>query len=317
MTEATGDDLIAARRFMNLCQSNMSEIFSGHKIPFSDVIMRLADIQSQAKLMHARSIYRSAQTVIDDLTRRQSVSECVGSVLTLQNLIRQYDEGLTEISPKKAKTNPVNAQKAPGKGPAIISDLSQQTEAAKILGPLIKFADKPDQKNLISLLSRAANDKPKQKKPVKRKVGVIMPSLTNHWLRLARTNQKSISVSVASDDVNIDVETLKALQSIILRVGNSLVQDCVSTPEIRAAQNISRSAHLAVTTRLDNDSLNILVSCEGKLPSQIRSQALQSEIEALGGRFVLTENNGEIRTEMLGIPLDGRSPDKLIQGAAS
>jgi len=317
MTETTGDDLIAARRFINLCQSNMFEIFSGKKLPLSDVVTRLIDIQSDAKLMRARSIFRAAQTVIDDLTQRQSVSECVNSVLTLQNLIRQYESGLSEIVPRSTSKAVPKSVVKPRSGPAIISDLARQTEAAKIMGPLIKYADKNDQKNLISLLSKAANDKPRAAIKSKQKFDVIMPNLTNHWLRLARANDKSISVSVAADDVNVDASILKDIQSVLLKLGNALVMDCVATPEARAAQQLSQSAHMAVTTRMKEDGLDILISCEGDLRPDSLNPEIEAGINSLGGQFTLSEEPNLVRAEMYRIPVSHSSADEAITGAAS
>lgn len=269
MPDKCGDDLIAARKFMNLCRDHMSEIFSGGQIPVLDVVEKLSEIQSHAKLLHARSIYRSAQDVIDDLTGRRNIQACAGSVLVLQKLIRQYETGLSEIAPvapqvlPKKPVNPV--------GPIVVSDLAQQKQAADILTPLVKFAEKDDRDGLVALINLAANQaRPAQKKNPKtaQKMDIILPALTNHWLRLARTQDKSISVSSCLDDIELDRSRLRQLQAGLKHLGELLISQSVETPELRESRQLSRSAHLALTARQTDSQLEILLSCEGQQPRQ-------------------------------------------------
>ena len=320
MSDNLGDDLIAARRFMNLCQANMSEIFSGKAMPVTDVMMRLGDIQSQAKLMHARSIYRSAQRVVEDLTVRKSAQNCVTSVLNLQKLIGQYEAGLSEIAPKPAnrKSEVVTKSTSVNTGPIIISDLSAQKEAAKTLGPLVQLADGKDQKNLVRLLSLAANDAPRKPKKELRNFDVIMPNLTNHWLRLARANHKNISVSVAAADVVVDIDTLKALQTGLSELGSKLVLNCVEDPKRRASKSLSESAHLAVTCQTSGEFIDILLSCEGILPDALSFEKIKTAVSKLGGKFLITVSEGVIKAEILRLPSKGMATKLLaVQGAAS
>ena len=269
MTDKCGDDLIAARRFTNLCQAHMSAIFSGGKLPLLDVITRLSEIQSHAKLMHARSIYRSAQDIIDELTVRKSAQACAASVLVLQKLVRQYEKGLSEIAPIVVPVSkPVDATV---KGPAIVTDLAQQKSAARTLTPLVKFAQGKDRAGLVSMIKYVVNEtKSAPKKPksdVVQNVESLLPDLTNHWLRLARSQEKSISVSSALDDISLTSGRMKTLQKAMLHMGELLITQSVENPHKRAAKSLSQSAHLAITGRKSEDQFNILISCEGNLPS--------------------------------------------------
>lgn len=306
MSQKCGDDLIAARRFMNLCRDHMSEIFSGGKLPLLDVIERLGQIQGLAKLMHARSIYRSAQDLIDDLTRRRSAQACASSVLVLQKLIQQYETGLSEVAPvadrviSASQTNPV--------GPALISDLAAQQQARTILNPLIKFADSSDQGNLTSLINLTSNEVPPQiarrKIAPAQNVDVILPLLTNHWLRLARTQKKSISVSSSIDNAQLGQEQLKHLQTGLKHLGELLITQSVETPDQREARELSRSAHLALTARQSEQNLEILLSCEGVEPRKSDFNLIAETLEkTVGIKTELTSDSDLIRVVLTNMVL--------------
>lgn len=314
MSLKCGDDLIAARRFTNLCQDHMSKIFSGGELPLLDVIQRLSEIQSHAKLMHARSIYRSAQDVINDLTGRRSVQACAGSVLVLQRLIRQYETGLSQIAPVTAQAARTHSQD--NFGPKIVTDFSALEWSKKVLEPLIQFADEEDQKKLTSLINLAISRPVKAEKTdlvnvtqhsetVRRvasstqKIDVILPSLTNHWLRLARTQNKSISVSSSMDDVQIDSDRLKHLHTGLKHLGELLVSQSVEQPDKREARDLSRSAHLALTARLSGQDLAVLLSCEGAEPRTDDFNLIAETLKkTVGIKAQLTYDSDLIRIEL-------------------
>ncbi len=316
MAEKCGDDLIAARRFMNLCRNHMSEMFSGGEVPMEDVVMRLSEIQSQAKLMRARYIYKSAQTVIDDLTRHRSPTDCASSVLVLQKLINQYESGLSEIAPqispvvKSEKTNPV--------GPAIVSELTRQIETARTLVPLIKYANKEDRPSLFKLVNLAANrgkaDSKTQvysRKNMIPRAGlvsdleqfdVILPALTNGWLREARSQGKSISVSSACDDALVASDILNKIQSGLRGFGEILISESVGTPETLEAKGLSRSAHMAVTARFKQKTLTVLLSCGGQGFEEGLAQSIVKDLRACGLSPYLDFQEDIIRLEIRNIP---------------
>jgi len=319
MADKCGDDLRAARRFMDLCHAHMSEIFSGGQLPMLDVVNRLGEIQSHAKLMHARSIYRSAQEIIDDLTRRRSVQACAGSVLVLQKLIRQYNAGLSEIAPvalqviRKPKANPA--------GPAIVSEMAQQKTAAMTLAPLVKFADEAERSSLITLVKLAANQ---TSSPISNtsaesaeKIDVVLPSLTNHWLRLARTQDKSISVSSALCDGRVRADRLKVLQKGLKGLGELLITQSVEKPEARAARSLSRSAHLAITGSQTGKQLDILVSCEGLAPEQEDIEIISSMLAEIDMKTAVEIDDDLIRVKLSGLACETDRAGNFIKEAAS
>ncbi len=314
MLEKCGDDLVAARRFMDLCRDHMSEIFSGGQIPLIEVLRRLGDIQSHAKLMRARSIYRSAQDVISDLTVHKCPQSCAASVLVLQKLIRQYEAGLSEIAPVKvSKIEKINRVET-----VPVYDLARQKKAAVTLSPLLKFADKEkDRDNLVTLLSLAANESfapPNKREPAKvQKVDIILPSLTNHWLRLARTQEKSISVSSAVDDISIKTETLKALQKGLKQLGEILISQSVEKPDVRADKELSRSAHLAVTGRHTDTGFEILMSCEGIAPSLSDMEHVKTLFDPIGLKTNIVLEDSLVRVSLYGlVTASDKSIDKPV-----
>ena len=302
MVEKCGDDLIAARRFTNLCTGHMREIFSGGSLPLTDVITRLADIQSQAKIMQARAVYKSAQTVIDDLTKKCSVEACAGSVLVLQRLIRQYETGLNEVMPQVTATTVKPKTQTHPRPISPINDRVEQSQAAAILKPLIKFADPNEQVHLVSLLSLAANDQVSKPKVRSNKIDSIMPSLTNNLLRRARTDGKSVSISYASDNSALDETILNQLQAQLESAGNTLIQTCVGTPSSRQEKGQSQSAHLAITSKADGDKLGVLISCDGVAAHALEGDMVLPSLAELGVQSMISVKDGLTRFEIFQIP---------------
>lgn len=318
MVETSGDDLVAARRFMNLCRLHMSDMFSGGQLPMSDVVSRLTEIQDQAKTMHARSIYKSAQSVIESLSDHKSPIDCTSSVLVLQKLIQQYDHGLSEIAPRtQRRVKPVEPVKSNPVGPDVLSELTRQIETAKTLAPLIKFADKDDQKGLVTLVSLAANH---SKKPVQSRsenLKVILPSLTNHWLREARTQGKSISVSSAIDDALVKKDVLSKVQSSLRALGDILIARSIHTPDKLEELGLSRSAHMAITGRLSGGKMNILLSCKGQQISDDVLNSIAERIRAAGLNAYLDSQGNLMRFEIRDIAARVISKDETSREAAS
>jgi len=301
MTQQCGDDLIAARRFTDLCHTHMSEIFSGGQLPLTDVLGRLDEIKTEAKSLRARSIYKTAQTVIDDLTGRRSVAACAGSVLVLQKLIQQYEGGLSEIAPVMHRREKV--VKAAVNGPAIISDMARQREAVQTLSPLIKFAGKDDQANLVTLVNLAANSAGgSQEIPGKQRIDIIMPGLTNHWLRLARAQSKSISVSAALDEALLETGALKKIQKQIKLLGEILISQSIELPEKRADKGLSRSAHMAITAKQSDKMMHILISCEGAAPRNVDINPIITNLEDVAGQARLLIETDLLKFEIRDIP---------------
>lgn len=317
MTEQCGDDLIAARKFTDLCQKHMSEIFSGGQLPLSNVIGRLSEIQNEAKAMRARSIYKTAHDVIGDLTERRSVVACASSVLVLQKLIRQYESGLSEIAP--VERTEIAAKPSKRTGPIIVTDMTQQRIAAQTLAPLIKFADRRDKSSLIKLVNFAANSAGKtEQNPGKRRIDIMMPGLTNHWLRLARTQNKSISVSAALDEALLETSTLKTLQKEIRTLGEVLIAQSIETPDARALKGLNQSAHIAVTAKQNGKMLDLHISCEGPLPKIEALKAIAANLKDVSGQVTFSSKDEVLHFEIKDIScFTDLKADALVKEVAS
>jgi len=151
-----GDDLTAARRFCNTVRSDMSALIDGvcaRPCAAPDVLIRSLDsIQSGAKQLKARSIFRAAQTVVNAVNDRAPIPTVQGRILSLNKLIAQYETGLNDIAPR-----PANGVLADDDLPALLptgeTDLDARYNAARdALAPMMGLSRKgPERDNLVSL----------------------------------------------------------------------------------------------------------------------------------------------------------------------
>ncbi len=318
MTRNSGDDLVAARRFTNLCQKHMSEMFFGTSLPANDVLDRLGDIQSHAKLMHARAIYRAAQNVVDDLTFTRSDETCAASVLCLQKLISQYEAGLDELAPNadsvpsEVKTHIRQVETAAQTdrpepiGANLVSDMAAQKTAKDILGGLIQYADGADQKILRSLINLASNDELPKTVPVsiqRDKIDVIMPAITNHWLRIARCQDKSVSVSFMSDEAMLDRDVLKTLRAGLQDLGETLISNVVETAKARKDRGLNQTAHLSVTARKGSAGYVVSTRCSGEMPADFEMPVLDASLAEQGARLFVRPDGDDVTIEIVDLPL--------------
>ena len=145
-----------------------------------------------------------------------------------------------------------------------------------------------------------------------------MPALTNGWLRLARAQDKSISVSVASSDTCFNLAMLRILQKNLQAIGATLVTRCVEAPDARSGKALSRSAHLAVTVLKRESTAEILVSCEGHLPADVQTAPFGQDLTALGAQLSIAESGGVVRFEMSRVPVSIiQNPVNVLQEIAS
>ncbi len=154
--QSMGDDLTAARRFCNTVRSDMSTLIDGvcaQPCAAPDVLIGSLDsIQSGAKQLKARSIFRAAQTVVNAVNDRAPLPTLQGRVLSLNKLICQYEGGLNDIAPR-----PANGALAYDNQfdplPTGKTDLDARYKAARdALAPIIGLSRKgPERDNLFSL----------------------------------------------------------------------------------------------------------------------------------------------------------------------
>ena len=157
-----GDDLTAARRFCTTVRSDITSLMDGvcaQPCAAPDVLIgSLVSIQSGAKQLHARAIFRAAQTVVNAVNDRAPLPTVQGRLLSLNKLITQYEAGLTDIAPRPA--NGDLAQQIDVQAPAPVStgprgtcsDLDVRYAAARqALAPLMGFAKGPERQSLVQL----------------------------------------------------------------------------------------------------------------------------------------------------------------------
>jgi hypothetical protein len=101
-----GDDLTVARRFCDSVQGELEgliEAVCAQPCAAPDVLIGSLDkIQAGAKSLHARAIFRAAQTVVNAVNDRAPLPTVQGRVLSLNKLFLQYESGLNDIAPRPA-----------------------------------------------------------------------------------------------------------------------------------------------------------------------------------------------------------------------
>lgn len=130
-----GDDLTAARRFCDTVRSDMSSLMEGvcaQPCAAQDVLVGSLDrIQSGAKRIHARAIFRAAQTVVNAVNDRSPLPTVQGRVLSLNKIISQYEIGLEDIAPRAANLG----GDFQGSAPSLAQPQTEQTTTEFSIAP--------------------------------------------------------------------------------------------------------------------------------------------------------------------------------------
>lgn len=163
-----GDDLTTARRFCDNVRGDMSALIDAvctQPCAAPDVLIDSLDrIQSGAKRLHARAIFRAAQTVVNAVNDSAPLPALQGRILTLNKLIVQYETGLDDIMPR-----PANGDDAPLeiKDSALVfaaaappmPDIDARFRAARAaLAPLMGFAKPGQESEALTRLARFSDD---------------------------------------------------------------------------------------------------------------------------------------------------------------
>lgn len=92
-----GDSLKAASRFVSQSMDSLDHLMAAEPLNYVSAIDQLSTLQSGAKAMRARSIYRAVQTAVD-MIHKGDTSQRVQSEFTLiRSLVEQYKSGLDEV----------------------------------------------------------------------------------------------------------------------------------------------------------------------------------------------------------------------------
>jgi|GEM_PF-2793259 len=154
-----GDDLTAARRFCNSVRSDMSALIDGvsaQPCAAPDILIGSLDsIQSGAKQLKARAIFRAAQTVVNAVNDRAPLPTLQGRILSLNKLFTQYEDGLDDIAPRPANGALADHELLPKLSETKSHDEAldaRYTAARQALAPLMGFTqDRPEREDLIKL----------------------------------------------------------------------------------------------------------------------------------------------------------------------
>ncbi len=308
-----GDDLAEARRFASLCQETMSAFMSATHHSTQSAIADLEVLQTQARHMQARAISRTALLAIDDLTAAKNSNQSAGTLLALNKLVCQYTAGLDEIAPQEL---------------FFLNDLEERLEALLAIQEPELAAARGTLKALLPQ-ARSGNERESLRRlmmirhtsanaasaPHSDNFDVIMPAVTNEALRSARRVKKSVSVSYAADNIQMDADLSVALQTAIISICDGLVERCIEAPLRRQNQGLSGAAHIAITARTSGGVFNILMTCDGPAPNpgMLKDETIAA-LEIFGAQLSVSGQKGLTRIELSRLPLAERkaSPEREI-----
>ena len=304
------DDLTAARRFCDTVRSDMSSLIEGvcaQPCAEADVLIgSLVRIQSGAKRMHARAIFRAAQTVVNAVNDRAALPSVQGRILSLNKLITQYEMGLSDIAPRPA--NGESADLAPEANKTAPDTLDKRyADARAALAPLMQFAKPGVERDSLSALSGFKTGEITSQETVDPNQGlvsdetpldassaaslpsaprsapaftnaqnvairpldfeILMPSFITHALQEARQTDKTVSVSYAADGVSLSACQVPALQNTLNHIAKTFVRSVLERPETRRGRGDSGAGHIALTAAQTQDTLSISIECPGTTQS--------------------------------------------------
>ena len=255
-----GDDLKQARNFIDATMAEMDILLSDARMEREPSEAALTRVQSGAKLMQARGIYRAAQTVLDAYDRAMGQAQIDGRLMALYKLVIQYAEGLDEIAPAAVNEDGMNDIE-------IIDNSAQDRfDAARdILIPLLPLAGETSP--ALKFLAGLSAELPQTGTPPFVSFESLMPDVTNTALRTARTEGKSVSVSYAADDLSLRSSQVEEVRSQLEQIVERLVKTHIESPEHRTAKGLSRGGHIDITAKDGREGLDISVICDGETVS--------------------------------------------------
>jgi len=265
-----GDNLTEARDFVTSAMLSMDILLSDARLNTALTQSTLKEIQSAAKSLHARGIYRAAQSVLDCYLCAYSQPKIDGRLMALYKLVAQYGEGLDEIAPAVTPETLASQQDALD---------TRYAAAREALIPLIKFAG--DTAPALQRLAGLTVNQPAKLNDPQVSFESLMPDVTNSALRAARTQGKSVSVSYAADGLAVANSQVEAVRGQLEDIVTQLVRTRIASPNSRAAKGLPRGGHIDISAKETSKGLDICVECDGEtvtiFPKQDRP-ALQDDV---------------------------------------
>jgi len=251
-----GDDLQQARIFVTSTMSDMDLLLSDLRLDKDRAITTLIRIQTQAKHMQARGIYRAAKVVIESYQDQHKQPKIDGRLMALYKLIVQYSDGLNEIAP-------IMESKPQDQVPPQIKINAQQAydSAHANLSELLPLAGE-HREALESLMHLNLN--PASVSVPQISFESFMPDITDAALRQARGQGKSVSISYAAENLFIEDSQVEQVRQELGHIVERLVRGKIGTPDQRYNAGLPRSGHIDISAAQGPEGLNISVLCEGE-----------------------------------------------------
>ena len=287
-----GDDLKQARRFVTAAMGDMDILLSEARMESDLAQAALRRVQSAAKSLQARGIYRAAQTVLEAYERSMPQAKIDGRLMALYKLTVQYGEGLDEIAPADSMVGDDSDAALPG------ADMQTRFDTAReILIPLLPFAGKtaPALQYLADTTLADMATAPQALSGPDVSFESLMPDVTNTALRTARAHGKSVSLSYAADDLSVRNHQAEGIRAQLESTVEHLVKTHIETPERRAAKGLSRNGYIDITAKNGPNGLDILVACDGKsVPLYCKTEPPQPQPISGGAANLAEEFLGEL-----------------------
>ena len=219
-----------------------------------------------------------------------------GTLLALNKLVYQYRAGLNEIQ----------SQAQPFK-PDLKKDRIAFEKAAETLRPLLRFTDSDLKRSLHVLANLVPPQLPESDKKL---FHDLMPALTDDLLRLARQQDKTVSVSFSADRARLSSEIFHLLNAAVTHICRELIKQTIETPSKRSENGLSRSAHIALTAKQDKHLLHVLITCKGRKPNYgIMVSPAISKLKAIGMRSGFDRQGDLVSIALADIPFEHRTDD--------
>ncbi len=289
-----GDDLIAARAFVDLCDESVAALIDG-KLDGDDAIRALDQIDEKASQMQARAIGRVTRLVSDDFRFERPAAQRGGNLLALNKLVSQYKSGLEQVENElMTRVEPLS----------VPDERAAFEIAAATLRSVMDLARPGAERNALQALTNFKVPKTDTSKQNLLPLEGEMPLITDEILRTARQQDKTVSVSLSAGAIALSQEYLKVVVRAMAEIGNHLVSNSIETPEIRRQKGRSRSAHISFTAQVEGDVFHVLVTTTGKSPSKMlfASHAVV-QLVGMGMKTGLSNEKQSVSIALADLPL--------------
>ena len=309
-----GDDLEAARRFTDMCQTHIFALLSDEKTTRDETSTKLKEIRTSARQMSARSIARMAETALNDIKgQSHEPKHYQGSLLSLNKLIFQYAQGLDEVYHVKIAKTVTRKSAVTDKSPAEYR--LDFMKACDVLRPLLKFTATEAEKQSLEKIAdiRLQSDNGTQTTTL----DTLMPAITNELLRYTRRRGKALSISHGYEDLRIDKELGAQLSTIIVELCQALIDQSLETQKVRHQADKSGAGHMAFTANRNPQGFDLFITCEGHA---VNSHTLLSTISShwlgdMGANVNVDFDNGISKLIIKDLPLSLTILDRAHQKA--